>query len=266
MNSELYVINDAIELKSRKISKQETKLALLVPNMFNKVSSGYYKKVSKLVKPISEVSPISDIMPNVAVPSAPVAPTPIVNTNIPTEEPKIEPNKVEVPTNSVKEKKYIDKASNMDVIFLRNTKIHATDAAKKLLISPTFVQKLETYRAKAIEKGSQDEVPVVKASTIAAVTTDVAEATLNRKNESSPVPSVTQVLQKITPDIVAKVEKTAESPEGVKKYIELMNKRKEAIALKQQCEKEMTALVNEYNITLEMVNEELAKSGSQEVA
>ena len=44
-----------------------------------------------------------------------------------------------------------------------------------------------------------------------------------------------------------------------------MNKRKEAITIKQACEKEMTELVNEFGITLDMVNAELAKGNMKKI-
>ncbi len=84
--------------------------------------------------------------------------------------------------------------------------------------------------------------------------------TVEEKKVEPVIPVVPQVEEQVKPSEPTEAEK------AVVKYVDLMNKRKEAIALKQQCEKEMTALVNEYKISLDMVNAELSKRGAQEVA
>ena len=247
MNNSLYSVNGLVELKNKKVTKEETKLALLVPNMFNKVSSGYYKKTSTLVSQNEEIvntenKEISPVVNNIV--SEVSTTTPQINSEeIKT---KIEDNQV---VEAIKEKKYTDKASNLDVIFLRNTKIRSTEPAKKLLISTAFIQKLISHRKSAVELNSNK-------------TEEVVSKNISLQGDKTPIVStevVTKVENNVNQDMNSK-------DDAVAKYVELMNKRKEAIALKQQYEKEMTELVNKFNITLDMVNAELAKRGAQEVA
>lgn len=245
MNNSVYSVNGALELKSKKITKKESKLALLVPNMFNKVSSGYYKKNASIPAPVkAEVEPAIEVPSAPSIPSSPVVP--VVNVTpapAPVPATPVAPVEPAAPVANEKEevkagdKNYIEKVEGIDEIFLRNTKIHATEPAKKLLIATVFIEKLIAHR----EKAKKNVKPVIAsqigdAGISAKVSTDTTGTAIDNVNEA------------------------------VGKYVELMNKRKEAIALKQQCEKEMTALVNKFNITLDMVNAELSRLGEQKVA
>lgn len=238
MNNSLYSVNSALELKSKKITTRESKLALLVPNMFNKVSSGYYKKNASIPAPVVEESTITPVMPAPVIPSVPVAPAIAPVEPIAPVAP-VEPAAPVEPKNEVPaaEKNYIEKVEGIDEIFLRNTKIHAVEPAKKLLIGTVFIEKLIAHR----DRAKKNVKPVI--------VSQIGEAERGAKVSTT-----------TTGTAIDNVNA------AVGKYVELMNKRKEAIALKQQCEKEMTALVGKFNITLDMVNAELSRLGEKEVA
>ncbi len=232
----------AIDLATKsKITVEGKRLAYLVPNMFNKITSGYGKKL------------LAYISLNVAA----VEPAPVVNTNIAPEPVKTEPQEAQVnivatvvnenpatqeenksidvaknnPEVNSKEKNYILKVLQTDVDYLINKQKRIVGAPRRLLISTVFVQKLLAHRANSIKENF-----------------DLAK-------KLSTVPSEP-----------IKVEVPVDPKEaGVVKYVELMNKRKEAITIKQACEKEMTELVNEFGITLDMVNAELAKGNMKKI-
>lgn len=232
----------AIDLATKsKITVEGKRLAYLVPNMFNKITSGYGKKL------------LAYISLNVAA----VEPAPVVNTNIAPEPVKTEPQEAQVnivatvvnenpatqeenksidvaknnPEINSKEKNYILKVLQTDVDYLINKQKRIVGAPRRLLISTVFVQKLLAHRANSIKENF-----------------DLAK-------KLSTVPSEP-----------IKVEVPVDPKEaGVVKYVELMNKRKEAITIKQACEKEMTELVNEFGITLDMVNAELAKGNMKKI-
>lgn len=235
-------------LKGKNISITEKKVAFLVPNMFNKVASGYDKNCATLVEAKAKetetqnqevIAPAPVSAPN--VPVAPVPPAPVSAPEIkPAEAPKVEvkpeapaqPTAPEVkPAEApVKEKRYAEKVAPMDVIFLRTNKLHANSAPKKLLISVVFKGKLVNHRNKSIAKAAELE-----------------SASKEDKVESAPkAPEVDPV------------------KEAIKKYLQLLETRKEAIQTKQAAEKEMTELVNKYGITLDMVNAEINKSNNSE--
>lgn len=252
-------------LKGKDISITEKKIAFLVPNMFNKVASGYDKNCTKLVEE-AKVETASTQIQEAQVapaPSAPTAPVPPAQPSAPevkpaegpvlppkpelappaeekpveaakaevkTENPEVSAPEVKAEDTAVKEKRYAEKVAPMDVIFLRTNKIHANSAPKKLLISVVFKGKLVNHRNKSIakaaelESASKEEKPV----------------------EAPKAPEVNPV------------------QEAIKKYLQLLNTRKEAIQTKQAAEKEMTELVNKYGITLDMVNAEINKSNNDE--
>lgn len=235
-------------LKGKNISITEKKVAFLVPNMFNKVASGYDKNCATLVEAKAKetetqnqevIAPAPVSAPN--VPVAPIPPAPVSAPEIkPAEAPKVEvkpeapaqPTAPEVkPAEApVKEKRYAEKVAPMDVIFLRTNKLHANSAPKKLLISVVFKGKLVNHRNKSIAKAAELE-----------------SASKEDKVESAPkAPEVDPV------------------KEAIKKYLQLLETRKEAIQTKQAAEKEMTELVNKYGITLDMVNAEINKSNNSE--
>ena len=255
-------------LKGKDISITEKKVAFLVPNMFNKVASGYDKNCATLVEAKAKetetqnqevIAPAPVSAPN--VPVAPVPPAPVSAPEIkpaeapvlppkpelapPAEEKAKEAPKVEVKPEApaqptapevkpaeapVKEKRYAEKVAPMDVIFLRTNKLHANSAPKKLLISVVFKGKLVNHRNKSIAKAAELE-----------------SASKEEKVESAPkAPEVDPV------------------KEAIKKYLQLLETRKEAIQTKQAAEKEMTELVNKYGITLDMVNAEINKSNNSE--
>ena len=177
-------------LKGKDISITEKKVAFLVPNMFNKVASGYDKNCATLVEAKAKktetqnqevIAPAPASAPN--VPVAPVPPAPVSAPEIklseapvlppkpelapPAEEKPAEAPKVEVKPEApaqptapevkpaeapVKEKRYAEKVAPMDVIFLRTNKLHANSAPKKLLISVVFKGKLVNHRNKSIAK------------------------------------------------------------------------------------------------------------------
>lgn len=228
-----------------KITIQGKRLAYLVPNMFNKITSGYGKKIAVYISSKAPVvtepvqSSIPTVKPEVTAPVAqPTTPKIEVNQTkpSPTEE-KVEsvekPAAVENNTQEVSEKvkNYIVKALSIDVDYLKNRQLRVAGLPRKLLISTVFVQKLVAHRFNAIK------------------------ANLEVKKDEPIVPDK-------TPEVAAPAE-TKEA--GVAKYVELMNKRKEAITIKQTCEKEMTELVNKFGITLDMVNAELAKGNVKKI-
>ena len=232
----------AIDLATKsKITVEGKRLAYLVPNMFNKITSGYGKKL------------LAYISLNVAA----VVPAPVVNTNIAPEPVKTEPQEAQVnivapvvnenpatqeenksddvaknnPEINSKEKNYILKVLQTDVDYLINKQKRIVGAPRRLLISTVFVQKLLAHRANSIKENFD----------------------LAKKLSTVPGEPI-------------KVEVPVDPKEaGVVKYVELMNKRKEAITIKQACEKEMTELVNEFGITLDMVNAELAKGNMKKI-
>lgn len=239
------VKSSTIDLNTKsKINVQGKRLAYLVPNMFNKITSGYGKKIAIYVssQTVAAPAPVQSSVPPVK---------PEVTATIPSNEPKIDvaqtnpiSNEVKVaseektttvenkaPEVSEKAKNYIVKALSIDVDYLKNRQLRVSGSPRKLLISTVFVQKLVTHRFNAIK------------------------ANLEARK-----------VEPVVPDKKPEVAAPADTKEaGVAKYVELMNKRKEAITIKQTCEKEMTELVNKFGITLDMVNAELAKGNVKKI-
>lgn len=239
------VKSSTLELTTKsRITVQGKRLAYLVPNMFNKITSGYRKKIAAYIgsKTVVATETVQSSIPTVK-PEAPV----IAQTNetkidvnqtnpITPEEKTVSVEKTSTVENkepevSEKVKNYIIKALSIDVDYLKNRQIRVSGLPRKLLISTVFVQKLVTHRFNA------------------------TKANLEVKKEEPVVPTK-------NPEVVAPTD-TKEA--GVAKYVELMNKRKEAITIKQACEKEMTELVNKFGITLDMVNAELAKGNVKKI-
>ncbi len=219
MNNSLYSIISVSTLKGKTIKKEETRIALLISNLFNKLSSGYYKKNSLIAPaPAPATTPVKPVMPAPSIPN--VINTAVASNPVVVGQDPIIPAKQVEETKS--EKSFTEKTTPIDVIFLKSTRMHANSPAKKLLISRTFIQKLIGHRAKSI----------------------------NENKNNIPAPRMATIPKMVDP-----------KDEAVKKYVDLMKKRKEAIAMKQGYEKEMTSLVNEFGITLDMVNAELAKRG-----
>jgi hypothetical protein len=217
-----------------KITIESKRLAYLVPNMFNKITSGYTKKLAvfinsnpKLQAQINKV----DMAENSPV-APPVNADSVVNNPAPVNVTEVRPTDAEnSPVASVpKAKNYVVKVEPTDVSYLKNGSLRSVGIPRRLLISTVFVQKLISHRTNGISAN--------------AIVTNVEPVI-----PSTEVPKVE----------IASDPKAA----GVAKYVELMNKRKEAIAIKQSCEKEMTELVNEFGITLDMVNAELAKGNNE---
>lgn len=208
------------------------RLAYLVSNMFNKITSGYSKKTAILVNSnVQESTVISNAATSVikedAVKIEAGENTVSINgnqSNIEVEKPKNE--NIEV---SEKTKNYIIKALQLDIDYLKNNHFHITSVPRKLLISTVFVQKLVAHR------------------------TNVVKTNIEVKKEEPIV-----VIK--TPEFLVDTKEA-----GVAKYVGLMSKRKEAIAAKQTYEKEMTELVNKFGITLDMVNAELAKGNMEKI-
>ncbi len=240
------VKSSALDLTIKsKITVEGKRLAYLVPNMFNKITSGYGKKIAVyLSSRVAEAETVPNNIP-AAIEPKPVSTAPEVNVvktdvdqvnSIPNEA-KIEnvekPAPAESPASEVSEKvkNYIVKALSIDVDYLKNRQLRMSGLPRKLLISTVFVQKLLTHRNNAIN------------------------ANLAVKKEEPVVPTK-------APEVQAPVDN---KETGVAKYVELMNKRKEAIVAKQACEKEMTELVNKFGITLDMVNAELAKGNAKKL-
>jgi len=232
-----------LTIKSR-ITVQGKRLAYLVPNMFNKITSGYGKKIAAYMssKTVVVPAPVQISIPAVR----PVAPATIQSneTKMDVNQANTVPNEVKVasvektttvenkaPEVNEKAKNYIVKALSIDVDYLKNRQLRVSGSPRKLLISTVFVQKLLTHRFNA------------------------TKANLEVKKEEPIVPNK-------KPEVAAPLD-TKEA--GVAKYVELMNKRKEAIIIKQACEKEMTELVNKFGITLDMVNAELAKGNLNKI-
>lgn len=240
------VKSSTLELTTKsRINVQGKRLAYLVPNMFNKITSGYGKKIAAYIasktvavnEPVQNSTPI--VKPEVAIPV--VQPT-VTKIDVNQTKPSIaevkpestdKPIVVEKTTPEVAEKvkNYIVKALSIDVDYLKNRQLRVSGSPRKLLISTVFVQKLVTHRTNAVK------------------------ANIEVKKEEPVVPVK-------TPEVDAPID-TKEA--GVAKYVELMNKRKEAIIIKQTCEKEMTELVNKFGITLDMVNAELAKGNIKKI-
>lgn len=234
----------AIDLATKsKITIEGKRLAYLVPNMFNKITSGYGKKmlayISSNVAAV-EPAPVTAVSTNITSEPVKAEPqvaqvntaVPVVNENPVTQEENknddVIKNNIEI---NAKEKNYTLKVLQTDVDYLINKQKRVVGAPRRLLISTVFVQKLLAHRANAVKENF-----------------DLAK-------KLSTVPSEP-----------VKVEIPVDPKEaGVVKYVELMNKRKEAITIKQACEKEMTELVNEFGITLDMVNAELAKGNMKKI-
>ena len=222
-----------------KITVEGKRLAYLVPNMFNKITSGYGKKIAAYISSnaVAVVEPVQSSTPAITPEVVPaVVETNIHNIDVDQTKPFSNEAKVEnaektttventTPEVSEKVKNYIVKVLKADVDYLKNNQLRVAGLPRKLLISTVFVQKLLTHR-------------------------------FNATNSSLEVEKAEPVVPAKTPEVAAPVD-TKEA--GVAKYVELMNKRKEAIVAKQACEKEMTELVNKFGITLDMVNAELAK-------
>ena len=190
------------------------RLAFLVPNMFNKITSGYSKKTSAYLLEHPELVKQEEVVTKVTTPevTSPITTPEVNNTPVVKEEEAITPA-------VVKEKAYALKILPADFEFLKTKSFTVTSPARKLLISLVFAEKLLSNRSKHI------------------------------KVEEQIVPTITPVeVESVDPVLM-----------GVKKYVELMSKRKSLIAEKQACEKEMTDLVNEFGITLDMVNAQIAK-------
>jgi hypothetical protein len=239
------VKSSTIDLTTKsRINVQGKRLAYLVPNMFNKITSGYGKKIAAYMssQTVAAPAPVQSSVPPVK---------PEVTTTIPVNEPKIDVNQTnpisnevkvtseektttvenQAPETSEKVKNYSIKALSIDVDYLKNRQLRVSGSPRKLLISTVFVQKLVTHRFNAIK------------------------ANLDARKVEPVVPNK-------EPEVTAPAD-TKEA--GVVKYVELMNKRKEAITIKQTCEKEMTELVNKFGITLDMVNAELAKGNVKKI-
>ena len=248
-------------LKGKNISVSEKKIAFLVPNMFNKVASGYDKNSAKLAAEAKQTETSATVTETPVVPQV----APAVQAPVPPAPPVVEESKPEVKTPelppkpelapvapeekkeepqapastqpeaqpeaavAVKEKRYVEKVTPMDVIFLRTNKLHANSAPKKLLISVVFKGKLVAHRNKSIEKAAALE-------------------TAEKKEEA----------------IASKAPEVDPTQEAIKKYLKLLDTRKEAIQTKQSAEKEMTELVNKFGITLDMVNAEINKNNNVE--
>ncbi len=239
----------AIDLATKsKITVEGKRLAYLVPNMFNKITSGYGKKmlayISSNVAAV-EPAPVPAVSTNTTSESVETVPVktepqvaqvnpavPVVNENPVTQEDNKNDDVVKNNTEiNAKEKNYILKVLQTDVDYLINKQKRVVGAPRRLLISTVFVQKLLAHRANAVKENF-----------------DLAK-------KLSTVPSEP-----------VKVEIPVDPKEaGVARYVILMNKRKEAITIKQTCEKEMTELVNEFGITLDMVNAELAKGNMKKI-
>jgi len=239
------VKSSAIDLPiNSRITVQGKRLAYLVPNMFNKITSGYGKKLMAYMssKTVAAPEPVQSSIPSIEPDTTAIDQT--NETKIDVNQTTQIPNEVEIAsvekTTTVenkesevneKVKNYIVKALSIDVDYLKNRQLRVSSLPRKLLISTVFIQKLVTHRLNA------------------------SKANLEVKKEEPVVPTK-------TPEVAAPID-TKEA--GVTKYVELMNKRKEAIIIKQTCEKEMTELVNKFGITLDMVNAELAKGNVKKI-
>lgn len=244
------VKSSTIDLTTKsRTNVQGKRLAYLVPNMFNKITSGYGKKIAVYMSSNTVAAP--EVVAPAPVQSSIPPVKPEGTAAIQTNEPKIDVNQTnpilsevkvaseektttvenKTPEVSEKVKNYIVKALSIDVEYLKNRQLRVSGSPRKLLISTVFVQKLVTHRFNAIKANLE-------------------------------VRKVEQIVPDKTPEVAAPAD-TKE--DGVAKYVELMNKRKEAITIKQTCEKEMTELVNKFGITLDMVNAELAKGNVKKI-
>lgn len=219
--------------KISKITITGKRLAYLVPNMFNKITSGYGKKIviylSSQVKPepVQVEVPVASVMPATVNQIAQnTESTTVKNPNMQSEAKNNADTTFSEATDKIKN--YIVKVSPMDIDYLRSKQLRVVSIPRKLLISTVFIQKLILHRVNSTNSHFNDN-----------------------KKIDSPVSSI-PVVKQINP-----------KDAGIVRYVELMNKRKEALVTKQQCEKEMTELVNEFGITLDMVNAELAKGKNE---
>ena len=139
------------EFAGGKVKISNKRLAYLVPNMFGKLKSGFFKKVSSIVavyqeemqnnNPVVSETPIQEpIVENKEVVAA------VVN-----EQPKPEVSSPEVSAPINDNKNYVAKAYLADIESLSRKPKRSVAAPKKLLISKVFVQKLIANRMKAIE-------------------------------------------------------------------------------------------------------------------
>lgn len=216
---DLKLIMEDLAVKKTSVSSKRT--AYLVPNMFNKIVSGYSKQKSSV--------------------------------NVQTQ---IAPDKSEVIKTEQIEKKYEVKALPSDVNLLKTSSIKMLGEPRRLLISTVFIQKLFSHRLKEINaNATKNNQPSIEPSVAPVIPTAVPVAPV------VPTTSEVDVDNSINKTVEKAVEVTNNDPikDAVKKYVELMNIRKQALLEKQRCEKEMTELVNQFGITLDMVNAEIAK-------
>lgn len=210
------------EFAGGKVKISNKRLAYLVPNMFGKLKSGFFKKVSSIVavyqeemqnnNPVVSETPIQEpIVENKEVVAA------VIN-----EQPKPEVSSPEVSAPINDNKNYVAKAYLADIESLSRKPKRSVAAPKKLLISKVFVQKLIANRMKAIE-------------------------TVNKKKEEELVlqeqPSAVDLQQ-----------------EAALKYIALNEKLQELVKTADEVKSQMITLAKEHGLTRTMVENAMAKA------
>ena len=239
MSCDLRLIMQDLAIKKVSVSSKRT--AYLVPNMFNKIVSGYKKDKSKV-----------SIQSDTSIESKKTFQDETVNVRI--NENNVQNQTVNVEKN---EKTYESKVLPSDVDLLRTIKFKIGGEPRKLLISTVFIQKLFSHRINEVKANILKKTVIPTAtpvssssSTVVPTVNEVKEDVVVTKNNEINIP--TQNTPKKDP-----------VQDAVTKYVELMNTRKQVLLEKQRCEKEMTDLVNQYGITLDMVNAEIAKGDNK---
>lgn len=225
-----------------KVVESSKRIAFLVPNMFSRVCTGYDKKNTELKQ-----SSVQNIVPNQANVNSTMEGTianNVGNTTIPSVEVRSENAVNEIST--VKEeivasdrvnvnpvvdnKSYILKISQADAESLKRSNIKVVNSPRRLLISLVFIEKLFTNR-----KNKMLNVNAQMAS----------NKTLSVQTVSEPVVST------------GYVQSTNAEQKDVsyakEKYKELNTKRLSLLDELNKCQEEMKKLVNEYNLTQEMI-------------
>lgn len=215
---------------TQKIVVNAKRIAFLVPNMFNKLSGGFRKKVENFKSSVDVQNALAE---------AEEVKNEVVENKIVAIEEKIERKEEAVAQTQADEaipektKNYIVKAYEADIEELNKKAIRVEYAPRRLLISTVFIQKLFTNRRKRKEQERIEKV-------------------------LSNVPTVEPVKEEAPTAVVNDVEAAKE------KYLSLNNDRLEYMdemkSIKAKIvsiQAEMTSLVNEFGLTKEMFEENL---------